>query len=282
MAFGEYRDENDANLGDTITLVAAIYNADRLPYTEDDFLDVTFTVRKPDGTQTVEIGEILEDGTGSLLYSETSLIGSYIAMAKFTFDTGEIRSTRVDFEVVDPFGSVVTPEQQIANAVWSKLEDCFDSEEGGPWLRDVTKRFFGKQKIPALIPEGLLLINLAPPMTDVTLGDFTLITTTAPVDTDQMVLVEAVFLATVRHLMRSYVEQPLPTGAQVVYEDRRDYLDRWGTIYQMETEYFNRILALYKRQFLGLGKTSLLLGSKAGRLIGAPMRSRQAGRGWGY
>lgn len=279
MAFGEYRDENNANLGDTILLETAIYNRDNLPYSESDLLSVTFTIRKPDGVVVTQNGEITPTGTGKLVYSTTTLVGAYAAVAKFTLSTGEIQSQRIDFDVSDPFDNTVTPTQQIVNAVWLKLEDCFDSEEGGPWLRDVSKRFFGKRTIPALIDEALTLINLAPPMTNAVLADFTLIGPTT--DPDQSILVEAVFISVIRHLMRSYVEQPLPTGAQVVYEDRRDYLMRWQTIYTMEMEYFNRILALWKRQFLNLGKSSLLLGSKAGRLTPYPLRTRYAGRG-GY
>jgi hypothetical protein len=280
MPYGEYRDENNASLGDTIPLVASIYDADNIPYDADSLLQVEFTIQKPNGIRQTLSGEINEDGVGVLVYEDTAVVGSYIAVAQFTLDTGELKSTRVDFDVSDPFDDATTPTQQLVDAVWLKLEDCFDSDEGGPWLRDVTKRFFNKRKIASLIPEGLLLINIAPPMTTAGIADFTFTDAEGNLDPDQSILVQAMLLITIKHLMRSYVEQPAPQGAQVVYEERRDYLERWGTIYQMELEYFNRILALWKRQFLGLGKSALLISSKAGRLVPAPMRTRHVGRGF--
>jgi hypothetical protein len=80
--------------------------------------------------------------------------------------------------------------------------------------------------------------------------------------------VQATLLAVIRHLMRSYVEQPAPQGANIVYQDRRDYLQRWEEIYKIEEEFFKYVLALWKRQFLHLGTGSLLVHSKAGRLYG--------------
>ena len=93
-------------------------------------------------------------------------------------------------------------------------------------------------------------------------------------------LAQGVFLCVVRHLMRSYVEQPNPVGAQIAWHDRRDYLQRWQSVYTIEDAHYKRTVALFKRRFLGLGHSRVLVSSKAGRLIPAPMRTRNVGRGY--
>jgi len=80
--------------------------------------------------------------------------------------------------------------------------------------------------------------------------------------------------------MRSYVEQPMPTGVQVAWQDRRDYLQRWREVFDLEKEQYDRWVALYKRGYLQLGHSKLLVAAKAGRLIPAPMRARSVGRGY--
>jgi hypothetical protein len=162
--------------------------------------------------------------------------------------------------------------------VWKKLEDCFDAEDEGPWLRDMTLNYFNESKMGVFIPEALFDINERQPRTTLTIDYFF----NEPGDptADLPFLAQAVFIKVLRHLMRSYVEQPLPQGAQIVYEDRRDYLQRWQLIYQLELEAFEKNLGYFKRRFLGLGTSKLLVDTKAGRLLPAPLRVRTTGRGY--
>jgi hypothetical protein len=93
-------------------------------------------------------------------------------------------------------------------------------------------------------------------------------------------LVQGVFLAVILHLVTSYVEQPQAVGGQVIYEDRRDYITRWLQIYEVEMQRYMRWIALFKRRFLGLGHSKGLVSNRAGRLLGAPLRSTTIGRGF--
>lgn len=273
-------------LGDTAELYAYVEPATEVEVDPDSIVSVDFTISKPDESVETEVGEVLEDGSGFARYANTDQVGSYAVVAKFEFDSGEIRSTHYTFEVQDPLNPPEpTRRETIADAVWLLLEDCFDSEYGGPWLRDMTLRYFDKRKIPALIDDALMEINMTPPMTTLTIIDFTTPVVTGNLDIDgpdpdMTIIAQGTLLATIRHLMRSYVEQPAPQGANVVYEDRRDYLQRWQIIYDIELERYTRWLALWKRQFLGLGKSAVLISSKAGRLYGPGMRTRNVGRGW--
>lgn len=266
---------------DTAEVKVALYKEDHdTAYTEDELLSVQFTIQKPDRTQTTIAGEIDEDGVGILRYTDTTTKGEYLIRAQFTTVDGELKSVRTNFDVEDPFDERTLAAEVIGDAVWLKLEDLFDSEEGGPWLRDMSLRYFNKTKISQFVEDSLVEINLAPPDTNVTLDLFTFLGPNGEPNPSLPIIVQGTLLSTIRHLMRSYVEQPVPTGAPVVYEERRDYLDRWQRIYVIELERWVRWVALWKRQFLNYGHGSLLVGSKAGRMIGAPMRTRMAGRGY--
>jgi hypothetical protein len=97
------------------------------------------------------------------------------------------------------------------------------------------------------------------------------------------IVVLGTLIQVIRHLMRSYVEQPAPMGSEVAYEDRRDYLQRWQMILQDLQEEWWRMLLLWKRQYYHFGHSALSVHSKAGRLYGTQggsWRMRNAGRGW--
>ena len=40
-----------------------------------------------------------------------------------------------------------TPADEAVDRTWRMLEDCFDSEQGGPWLRDMTMARFDRDKL---------------------------------------------------------------------------------------------------------------------------------------
>jgi hypothetical protein len=280
VPLGFDRDANVINLTDTADVYA--YITDQVtdaPIPQDDLVQVEFTIAKPDGTEGTFAGEIQETGTGFYRYADTDQVGEYKVVAQFTTAEGSVRSIRADFEVIDPFNPPApTSTQVLGLLVWQRLEDLFDSEEGGPWLQDVTMATFKKEKMEIFVNDGLFDINQQNPPTNLILSEF--ITDDGTTNANTPLLVQGVLVSVIRHLMRSYTEQPEPRGAQVVYEDRRDYLQRWGTLLQVEQERYLRWLALWKRQFLGLGHSKVLVDSKAGRLIPAPLRTRYVGRGY--
>jgi hypothetical protein len=134
-------------------------------------------------------------------------------------------------------------------------------------------------------------INNAQPMTEFLTDTFVRIIYdvdgVTPIDAEAEESIPIITLGTliqvIRHLMRAYVEQPANMGSDIAFEDRRDYLQRWQLILQDLVPDYQRMLILWKRQFLNLGKSALLIHSKAGRLYGTHSpywRVRNAGRGW--
>lgn len=270
-----------------------IYTASGIAAEPSDITSVTFKLRKPDGVTTTTAGVIQTDGSGFYRFVDTDQTGLYIWTATFVLVSGEKRTYRDEFFVSDPLE--VPPndrKEDISAEVWMRVEDCFDSEMGGPWLRDKTLAYFDPTKVARFIPEGLLMINSQPPLTQLDLGFFTTeVGETDPVilaidpaakqpDPDRILIVQATLIAVIRHLMRSYTEQPNLQNANVAWQDRRDYLQRWGTILQIEEKWFHDYVLLWKRQFYHFGKSALLVHSKAGRLYPPGYRARNAVRGY--
>lgn len=280
MSFG-YERQKRVFVNDTALLNAYIYEADDetlIPLTAIN--QVLFTVKKPsDTTPTInnDPGSIIADGHAQYLVD--SLIvdepGEYLATAQFVLNNNEKRTIIVDFDAVDPFETVGASDiDPWVDLTWRKLEDCFDSEIGGPWLRDMTLARFDKSKIKTLLPDALLDINVQQPITSFDENSF-------PLDNDGGALLsQALLVVTIRHLMRSYAEQPDTNNSPVAFLDRRRYQETWGKMLEIEEAQYRRVLALWKRQYFGFGKSKLLVATKAGRLIPAPMRTRYMGRGY--
>jgi hypothetical protein len=278
MPLGFDKELNVINAGDSAEIFAYIFDQRDNPIPQADLQSVSFKIQIPDGTVNTFTGSITDDGEGFLRYADTDDIGEYRVVAAFTFSDDSIRSVRADFEVIDPFNPPAPDDEEtIGFLVWRRLEDAFDSEEGGPWLQDVTASTFKKEKMTLFMTEALFDINQQSPITTAGMGDF--IVGGVP-NADSPLLIQGVLLSVIRHLIRSYVEQPQPVGAQVVYEDRRDYLTRWQSLLQDEETRYTRWVSLWKRKYLGLGESRVLVSSKAGRLIPAPMRTRYVGRGY--
>lgn len=293
MPLGEQRDISTVNQGDTADLYAYVFDQDSDPIAASDIASVDFEIQDPTETRTIVAGSIESDGAGYLRFDTVSQpLGEYVVMARFTLVSGERRSTRMDFTVVDPFAEIVpTKDEVIADHVWDLLEDCFDSEDGGPWLRDMTLNFFDRKKVEQFIPYAMMDINNTSPITTLDLGTFVIVTYDidglTPINTvatDSIpIIAMGTIIEVIRHLMRSYVEQPANMGSDIAFEDRRDYLQRWQMILQDLVPEYQRRLILWKRQFLNLGKSALLVSSKAGRVYGVhngSWRLRNAGRSW--
>lgn len=227
-------------------------------------------------------GEIEEDGQGYLQWTNTEQSGQYIVQAQFTLNTQEIRSVMINFAVEDPFNIPPPTEAQlVAEEVWLRFEDAFDSVEGGPILRDYTLSHFDVRKIERFIPEALLDINVQMPPTQYSISYFAKPLGNGEINPLMPLLSKGVMCKVLLHMIRSYIEQPVPQGAQIAYEDRTRYAQSWQTAYTTEREDWISMVRLYKRQELNLGHSALLVGSKAGRLfMNGTWRTQNVGRGW--
>lgn len=233
------------------------------------------------GTAWVDLGaplaafQLISNTTSYLVpATATNTPGLYRARAKFILSDGSTRSQITNFEVIDPLETATVEIDKTIDLTWLMLEDCFDSDMGGPYLRDVTQAYFDKRKLNLLVDNALMVINVKPPASNYTVDSY-------PYANARALLSKALLIEGVKHLMRSYVEQPNVLGAgQISYFDRRDYLQRWQLIYQTELEEFKHWLVLYKRQGYNFGEGSLLIDLKSGRRQMYPQLDRARGRYW--
>lgn len=149
-----------------------------------------------------------------------------------------------------------TTPTRIVDHAWMKLEDLFDSELGGPWLTDQTLKSFNKDKLALFLPDALYLVN----------NEFQPITTFNEENwpeehiplASQALMVEGIY-----HLVRSYVEQPLPSGGTLNWYDRRDYVTRWQAVLTKEEQKLMQLADKFKLQYTGFGATSIIVGGYA-------------------
>lgn len=150
--------------------------------------------------------------------------------------------------------------QGVIEQVWVKFADLFDSPFGGPNLQVYIQTHFGRNRIAQLLPRALNRLNSAssPHATYPLGGD------KFPFDDWGGLLSTSLYIEVVKHLIRSYVEQPEAIlGTTVSRLDRRDYMNRWETVLNLEQAEFDRDLSRYRMAHLGLGNISVLVAGGA-------------------
>ena len=170
-----------------------------------------------------------------------------------------------------PSGQLTPDQQFVLDLAWLKVEDGFDSVPGGPYLYDISRKNFSEQKSALLFPFALERINYTFPNPPSPIFNLT----TFPWKDHHTLMGQAMTLEIIHHLIRSYVEIPLPTGSgNITLLDRTTYTQRWKEIYATEEEQFKNALRVFKRAYLQLGSARGLVDSKQGRLVPIPMRVR--------
>lgn len=290
MSFG-YDHQPRTMLNNSAVLNAYVYSSDdQTLIPQASIQSVAFTVVRPDNADptvpdiNAAPGNIIADGHGQYVVpaSLNTVAGQYKAIATFTYQDGSlaglVKSVPVDYTVDDPFVRVgASPADGAVRQCWMFIEDCFDSEQGGPWLRDMTLSVFDQTKVRGLIPQALLDINQQMPYTNYTEASFPY-----TLNDGEALMAQGLLIASIRHLMRAYTEQPDMTNSPVAFMDRKKYQQVWSAQYQIEKDVWDKWLNRWKLRAYDLSSSAMLLGSKAGRMMPAPMRSRNVSRGWGY
>jgi hypothetical protein len=259
--------------GDTALVTASLYADDGVTPLTATAADID--VRQPDGTVLTNTIPGVSETDIVAAWPQTTQVGQYQGVIRFTLaGNGQIKSVPFTFEVIDPLESTAqatTPKEIVIDRAWMKLEDLFDSELGGPHLRDRTLAGFDRNKLARFLPDALYNINnYYQPA-----GTFT--EETFPTDQHGPLLSQALLIEAMYHLRRSYVEQWTAAGAgQPTYFDRRDYMNRWDLVLRAEEERFNVWMDLFKRGQMDFGNSALLVGGYAtsGSRIPRYMRGR--------
>ena len=207
-----------------------------------------------------------------LLSEYTSIPGNYTTVWKFLF--GGIAQEVHTYIVVgnsSPAYDALDPGfKDMVDGVWIRFADLFDSPDGGPNLMTYFQTNWNRNRMAQLlkIAVGLLNTRAQPHQTyslDGVGGSVFPFAQWGPL------LEEALYVECLKHLCRSYVEQPNLVGPQVSRLDRRDYLDRWRMILADENAMLQSQLEVFKISHMGFGRPHVLVsGGVYGRF--APTR----------
>lgn len=202
------------------------------------------------GTYRVTVSSV-ESGTPGLFYIDWTYAISGVA-----------QQYRTDIEIPATTSSLYNAlsddYQSVVDYSWARFEDLFDSDVGGPHLKMYAQANFGRERVAQLMRVALNNLNSSsqPHSTysiEPTGQAF-------PLTEWSGILEQGTTIEIIKHLMRSYVEQPDAQGVTSARLDRRDYLSRWREILEIETEEYQRQLAVFKMAQMNLGRGAILVG----------------------
>jgi hypothetical protein len=182
----------------------------------------------------------------------------------FTYAVDTVAQTYVVYaqvgESAPAYDFLAPAMKDVVDNVWIRFADLFDSPDGGPNLQTYFQSNYGRGRVAQLLRVAVGLLNTtAQPHQTYTLDDgqggglF-------PVAEWGPLLESALYVECIKHLRRSYVEQPAVVGANGITRlDRRDYMDRWGVILDDEQAVLQRQLEVFKIASMNLGRPKVLV-----------------------
>lgn len=190
---------------------------------------------------------------------ETGNPGLYFILWQYILG-GIPEQFRTDIEVPSStstaYNSLSDNARTVVDTVWRMFEDLFDSPLGGPHLANYAQTSFGRETVARLLEHAMGWLNTTsqPHQTySIAQDDF-------PFAEWGGLLIRALYIEVIKHLMRSYVEQPDAQGVSPARLDRRDYMSRWQTMLELEQEEIKPMLTTYKMAAMNLGRMSILTG----------------------
>lgn len=195
---------------------------------------------------------------------DTSVIGSFDLT--FSYQISGVQDLSVVPIQVGPtspaYDALDGSIKLIVENIWQRFADMFDSPEGGPYLQTLMQSKFTRNRIAQLLRIAVGRMNtIAQPISTYAIDDPDNV---FPVGRWGALLEQAGYVEVIKHLMRSYTEQPsVNLSASVSRLDRRDYMSRWGDLYAVEKADLDLQLDNFKIQNMGLGQSAVLVSGGA-------------------
>lgn len=228
----------------------------------DTDVDVTLVKEEDGSTVVTKVAEQTDTGRFqvALTSANTQDVGYYTLRWTYQIDgNDEVFESYLDVGPSSPaYDSLDEDVRDIVDIVWLKFADLYDSPDGGPHAQVYLQTHFSRGRFAQLLDAALRRLNVqSQPKTVYTLSaqdgkKF-------PVAQWGGMLEQALYIEVIKHLRRIYTEQPEVVGVNVARMDRRDYLNRWGTILADEEDEFVRSLEAFKISHMGLGRAHALV-----------------------
>lgn len=193
-----------------------------------------------------------------LLSSETASPGLYLLRWDYALDGTpahfqgvlEVGESSPDYDALD------IGMRGIVESAWVRFADLFDSPDGGPHLKVYFQARFTRGRMAQLLQIALGKLNtIAQPHQTYGLHN----QNQFPYAQWGPLLDQALYIEAIKHLIRSYTEQPEVMGITTARLDRRDYMDRWMRVLEMEMGDFKNQLDVFKMAHMGLGRPAILI-----------------------
>lgn len=219
----------------------------------------------------------------TLASTDTQVLGNY--ELQMTYEVGGSSEVDVwDFQIGPQSRTYdgLTPDwRTVVDGVWWKFQDLYDSPYGGPNLQVYVQTHFGRERLAMMLADAIQSMNTA------TQGNtnYQVNGTDFPFGAWLGVLQDSLYVEVLKHLVRSYVEQPeVILGTAVSRVDRRDYMQRWQEVLQGAQDDLKSELSSWKLANLGLGNVHVLVSGGAYGRWGptAPMGSQGDAAARGY
>ena len=189
---------------------------------------------------------------------QTDTPGYFTLTWNFTISSqAQETQTYIQVGATNPaYDALPAPMKSIVETTWVRFSDVFDSPQGGPHLQVYFQTNMSRGRLAQLLGVAVGFLNtMAQPYTSFSVDGPPLF----PYQQWGPLLEQTLYIETLKHLMRSYTEQPQPQGLSVARMDRRDYVDRWQAILDMEMPFFKGQLDVFKISMMGLGRPRVLV-----------------------
>lgn len=167
--------------------------------------------------------------------ADTATVGDFVGI--WSYQLNSVQDTYTIYTTVGEsnpsYDRLTNPFKDVVDQVWIRFADLFDSPAGGPHLQTYYQTHWSRGRMADLMGMAARKLNtIAQPYTTFTIDGQG--GTVFPLHQWGGLLEQATFVEALKHLRRSYVEQPQFIGGSVTRLDRTDYWQRWSAVLQDE------------------------------------------------